>query len=420
MNIATAQHCPTTDRPRAAPAGRAAVRGFSFIEIVVVMGAMAVLLGLAVGYIGNIGKSTFVAQAKAMLSETAHACTSASVGGRRAVLTLREVDTEDGDTVLMIGASIARPVLTHQFETLDFASEARAPAISGKVELDRKQGRVGNCAKFSGGYLEFAASSVFAMTEGLELDVWIKPESHKTLMSLVRGGEAYEVQLTQAGGSDTYDVRLRLKLRKASESVRTIALDQTYETKGGPVIADGRWQRIQVMWQGLEPSIRVNGLECYSAGGKARQPGGAMGADVVAQVHKIVVGPRGAIPLTISAPGSPYSGLMDGFRILGVFQSEDLERILPGELEVLFPTVPLRIAFFNGGLDPDLHSGDQIIRIRDARNPADPAMRLTVGMYGTISSELEQPGTGGPESAKPGDSTGKKRSSSDDGAKEAD
>ncbi|MDF1700497.1 MAG: hypothetical protein P1V36_04995, partial [Planctomycetota bacterium] len=191
---------PAAARARAT---RASSRGFSFIEIVIVMGAMAVLLGLAVGYIGNLGRSTYVQQSKAMLQETAHACLSASMGGKRAVLLLREDQDEDGYNFLVIGASVARPVLTHQFETLDFASEARSPSVQGQVELDRKQGRIGNCAKFTGGHLKFPPLSVFAMTEGLEFDCWIKPESRRTLMTLVKGGEAYEVQLVQAGGNDT-------------------------------------------------------------------------------------------------------------------------------------------------------------------------------------------------------------------------
>ena len=392
-------------------------RGFSFIEIVIVMGAMAVLLGLAVGYIGNLGRSTYIQQSKAMLQETAHACLSASMGGRRAVLMMRSAEDDEGYPYLVLGASIARPVLTHQFETLEFASEARAPIVNGQVELERSQGRVGNCAKFKGGHLLFPPLSVFAMTEGLELDCWIKPEPRQTLMTLCEGGEAYAVSLVQAGGNDTYDVRLRLKVRKAMDEGRAPPTDKIYETKGGPVIADGRWQRIQVMWQGLEPSVRVNGLEVYeSAESKGRRPGGAMGPEDAEQVLKIAVGERGALPLSIGSPNNAYHGLMDSFRLLGVFRSEEFERRLPGDLEVLYPRIPLRIAFYNGGLDPDIHSGDQIIRLRDLGNPEDPAIRLTIGMYGTIESVFESPTAGGGPEA--GSGSGRKPSSSDDGAKE--
>ena len=380
--------------------------GFSFIEIVVVMGAMAVLLGLAVGFISNLGQSTYVAQAKAMLSETAYRCVSASAGGRRAVLTLRVAIDDDGDPALKIGAIVTRPVLTHQFESLDFASEARAPNIQGKVELLKGQGHIGNCAKFGGGYLEFTPQSLFAMTEGLEFDVWIQPEANHTLMSLMRGGESYEITLVQVSQSDAYDVRLSLQLRKASEGSGGAALSKVYETKGGPVVADGRWSRVQVMFDGLEPTIRVNGLDCYNPDAKSRRPGAAFGPEDQERVHRIAVPREGAVGLSLSSGQRPYYGLMDSVRLMGVFQSEELERTLPGSLEVLYPPIPMRIVFFNGALDPDEHDGDQIVRIRDLRNLNDPPLRLTIGMYGAISSVFEAPGSAGPDEPNPRRRTG--------------
>lgn len=377
-------------------------RGFSFIELVVVMGAMGVLMGLAVGYIGNIGQATFVIQAKGMLSETAYRCLSASIGDRRAIFTLRRAEDKDGDLVLRIGAAVSRPVLTHQFETIDFASEARAPNVQGDVELVKDGGRVGNCVKFgANSHLAFTPSSVFAMTEGIELDVWVKPEPGVRQMALVEGEESYAVYLIQNGDSDGYDVRLRLKLRKVSEE-RTAPYNLPFETKRAPVVADGRWSHIQVSYDGLDASIRVNGLEAYEPDTKRRGPGGAVqGAELIEQVNRIVVPPTGLVGVTISSPKAPYRGHMDSFRLMGVFRSEELERDLPGPLEVIYPTIPLRIVFRNGGLDPDEHSGDQMIRLMDTRNPDDPPLRLTLGMYGTITSVFEQPGQDGPDARNP-------------------
>jgi len=389
-------------RPRARPTAKG-LRGFTFIELVVVMGAMGILLGLAVGYIGNIGQATFIIQAKGMLSETAYRCLSASIGDRRAILTLRRAQDADGDLVLRLGAAVARPVLTHQFETIDFASEARAPLITGDVQLARGQGRVGNCAKFgASSHLAFAASSVFAMTEGIELDVWVKPEAGVRQMAIMEGAESYGVFLTQVGDSDAYDVKLVLKLRKVSEEGRTAPFDQPFETKGAPVVADGRWSHIQVGYDGLDASIRVNGLEAYEPAAKRRAPGdGPQGEALVEQLHRLVVPVTGLVALSISSAQSPYRGLMDSFRLMGVFRSDDLERDLPGSLEVIYPAIPLRMVFRNGGLDPDEHSSDQIIRLLDTRNPDDPPLRLTIGMYGTISSFMERPGQGGPDARNP-------------------
>lgn len=384
-------------------AGRG-VRGFSFLEITVVMGAMAMLAALAVGYIGNIGKGTFLAQAKGMLSETAFRCIAGSVGGRRAEFTLRQVEDEAGRTKLRIGAIVARPVLTHQFEDLDFASGGSSPDIVGQVEIKSGAGRTGNAGLFKGGHLAFQAQSRFAMTEGLELDVYVKPDPAQRVMTIGRGGESYEVMLIQRGEEAAYDVRVRLKLRKASDSPRVAALDETFESSGGssaPVSADGRWNHIQVGFHGLAPSIRVNGLERYApkgaVTGRRKPTGEALGAGELAEVRRIAVPGDGALPLTISSSERPYYGQIDGFRLMGVFRSEELERDLPGTLQVVYPGLPLRIAFANGGLDPDVHNGDLMIRLVDTSSPEDPALRLTLGMDGKVASFYEKPGQGGPD-----------------------
>lgn len=192
--------CPTAACCRTAHAQRETVairggreRGFSFMEIIVVMGAMSVLAALAVGFIGNIGKGTFLAQAKGMLSETAYRCINGSIGGRRAEFTLRAAQDKDGFEILRIGAIVARPVLTHQFETLEFASGGNIPGVSGQVDILPGKGRTGNAGRFKGGHLEFQGQSRFAMTEGIELDVWLKPDANQRGMSIVRGGESYEI-----------------------------------------------------------------------------------------------------------------------------------------------------------------------------------------------------------------------------------
>ncbi len=374
-------------------------RGFSFIELIVVMGAMGMLMGLAVGYLSSVGQATFIAQARAILSETAYRCINASSGGRRAILTMRQVETDTGGQRLRVGAAVAGPVLTHHFETLDFASEARIPDVSGKVEVRRGAGRSGNCAAFKGGHLKFTPQSVFAMTEGLELDVWLRPERGHRVMSVLQGQESYEVSLIQAGDSAAYDVRLMLKVRKANESVRSPAVPRNFETRGGVLMADGRWSRLQVSYDGLDATIRVNGLEVYGGEQQDRKPGDALQGEKLEMVQRIAIPPNGAVALTIGSGDRPYKGDMDALQLRGVFRSDELERDLPGQAdtyEVLYPTLPLRIVFANGALDPDVHNTDQIIRIRDLSEPDDPPLRLTVGMFGVVSSVYEQPGSTGP------------------------
>ena len=117
-------------------------RGFTFLELLVVMGAMAVLMGLTVGYLGSIGSATQLDQARGILVETFRRCQTASVGGsRRAVATLAMRTTEQGARVLRVSASIAQPVVTHQFEELDAISGGligRPTAVGETVAIARR------------------------------------------------------------------------------------------------------------------------------------------------------------------------------------------------------------------------------------------------------------------------------------------
>ena len=72
-------------------------------------------------------------------------------------------------------------------------------------------------AYFNRGTLQFAPESAFAMTEGLEIDLWIKPDIAGAQMTLLTGGEIgaerYQLQLIREGNTSAYNVRLRLSLR---------------------------------------------------------------------------------------------------------------------------------------------------------------------------------------------------------------
>jgi prepilin-type N-terminal cleavage/methylation domain-containing protein len=379
-------------------------RGFSFIELIVVMGAMGMLMGLAVGYLNNIGQATFLAQARAMLSETAYRCINASSGGGRASMTIREVETDTGGTKIRVGAQVAGVVLSAQFETLDFVSQARTPDINGEVELHRGGGRYGNSARFKGGYMELGAQSSFAMTEGMKLDVWVKPEPASRVMTILKGGESYEVLLVQDGDSNAYNVRVIFQLQKMDDSGRAVPFPLNIETRGGVLMGDGRWSRLGVSFDGIDTQIKVNGLDVSPGDEPAESRGeGRQGDALKNRTMRIVVPETGVVPVSISSGDHPFYGEMDALHLSGVFRSEELERDLPGAVdtyEVLYPALPVRIEFANGALDPDVHNGDQVIRILDRSNPEDPPLRLTIGMYGVVSADYEQPGEVGPEAER--------------------
>ncbi len=352
-------------------------RGSSFIELLMVMGGMAILMGLAVGFLSNIGGATHLAQAKALMVEAAYECIGKSSGGGRATFTLRESPDEG----LQLRAITASPVLTHQFEDLQFASGAREPQVLGNVESVRG-GRTGKAAKFSsGGYLEFGAESGFAMTEGLELEAWIKPAAGPQRMYIIRAAshdeDVYAVTLEQEGQGSVYKLQLQLKLRGAEESERTPGLVKTIRTEGAPVVADGSWQHISVRFDGVAASFRVNGIDVPSDDTKTKRRDTAT-ADV-AEMSRIVIPESGVLKLTISAPSSSFKGLIDGLQLRGVFRI--VEQELPGRLTVIAPKLPIFVEYANGRLDPAYHTDAVTIRFRDEANPGGVPLRLTLDTY---------------------------------------
>lgn len=371
----------TDPTPHASPASRHRWDGgFSFLEILVVMAVMGVMMGIGLGVLTNVGQGSKTQQAQSIIRETAFACMQSSNGGTRAILDLRP-----GDGALLIGAAISDPVLTHNFETLDFVSRDYPIDIEGNVEAV-PDGYTGRAAKFErGSLLRFAPQSAFAMTEGLLVTLWIRPDPGPTSMTVVKGEGAYEVQLIQQPGGDGYNIRLKLHLRAATDE-RSAPLPETFETKGGPVRADGKtWTHLRVGFDGTQPSIRINGAEQLQTR-KRRTVSGSSG-EAGPQQKRIAVPDGGAVTLTISDAYSSYVGLMDSLVLGGVFRSSETERELLG-LELVRPPKGVRVVYRNGRLDPDEHGGDVVLLLQDTADPEGPLLEVRLGLYGTVEQRL--------------------------------
>ena len=244
--------------------------------------------------------------------------------------------------MLRVSASIAQPVVTHQFEELD--------AISGgligrptAVGIARGKGFTGSAGEFvMGGQIDYGRQSAFAMTEGFELDVRVKPDSGAQQMVLVEGKGAdnqavYRVALVRgAMGTSDYDVEVRLRVRKPGESARESDGNEVlYRTKDAPVRAasGSRWQRIEVSWHGLEASVRVNGLESSvtdAPRGRSTRRDASLDAGAADDVRELATPSDGLVSMSISSASSAFRGLMDTFQLRGVFRSSELQKVAVG------------------------------------------------------------------------------------------
>lgn len=352
--------------------------GFTFLEILIVMAVMGVLMGIGIGYLQNIGSASRVDQSRAILRETLYACKQSSNGGTRAIFELRE-RKRDGE--LVVGASVARPVLTHNFEELESPSLDYPLRLEGTVE-SVPVGHIGRAARFTGGgRLVFDPQAAFAMTEGLEISVWLLPAAGATTMTVLQGAGAYELQLTRESKEAGYDVQLHLHLKAPGEEGRSTGTPQTFRTKGGPLRPEARWTHLQVSYDGADASIRIDGLERETLR-RARRRGTASTAEEMG-LRQIVVPEGGVVTLTIGGTTTPYSGLMDTLVVGGVFRSTDSERELYG-LDVVRRPLPIRVVYRNGRLDPARHPGDLVLLFQEETNRDGPLLEVRLGMYGTV------------------------------------
>jgi len=355
--------------------------GFTFLEILIVMAVMGILMGIGIGYLQNIGAASRVDQARAILRETVYACKQSSNGGTRAILDLHYRVRDDA---LVVGAAVARPVLTHNFEALDSTSNDYPVSVEGNVELERG-GHLGSCAKFEGGAIVFDLQSAFAMTDGLQIDGWFLPVGGASTMSLVTGEGAYQLQVVRDPQTAGYDVLLKLQLKQPGEG-RSATTEKIFRTKGGPWRPATGWTHLQVGYDGADASIQINGIECET-GRRVRRRGQATAAEEAGH-RRLHVPESGAVKLILGGTSTPYSGLMDTLVVGGVFRSSDTERELYGLKIVRRGDRPVKVVYRNGRLDPTRHAGDVLLYLQETTNIDGPLLELKMGMYGTVEDRL--------------------------------
>ena len=373
---------------------------FTFIELIVVMGVLAMLMGLTVGYLKGAGRVSGLQLARNQILDAAHRAQAMSRGEKLTVVTLREThDLERrGHEIFTM---IAESVLTHSFETLDGASRNLPIRSPGTVKIV-PGGNPGSCAQFGrGGALEFEPQASFAMTDGLDVEMWVIPEGGANVMTMLEGRGAYEVSLVR-GSTGDYDLRLRVNLRPPDGGDGEPSW-ASFETEKSPVRATGRWTHVHVRYNGSDASLEVDGLE-YVKRGTSTTP------TRTGTARRLAVPPEGAVALSVGSSAQSYVGKMDGLVVRGVFRLREDRNLLPEgvTIQVLQPAkqqLPFRLHYVNGRLDPQRHPEDVKIAFLDEARPDDRPMVFSAGRHGAIRADFERftPPAGGPAQAAPGD-----------------
>jgi hypothetical protein len=362
------------------------------MELLVVMSLMAVLVGIGVGFIGNIGRAGRTAQAAAILAEAGAVCQNRSAGTRRATLEVRE-EVRDGVERVVVVTGVQRPVLTANFEagrkgqpeTEWLISAGGGPDVArpnGDVKIT-DEGHSGRAAQFAkNGWLDFGTRAAFAVTHGLEVDVYVKPDAGRNRMTLLRADDANEVlwmvALVKAvsTGSEAYQVEVSTRTVPEKSDATTSHLERVATKE--PAVGAGQWSHLRVTHDGRVVTVTVNGV--------ARPldlPPPPKGAPPPA-ARRFVLPPSGVAHLTAGQVQTPYAGAMDSLQVSGVFRSDDDVREL-GNVTVLARSLPIVLHFANGRLDPTYHGQDETIRFQaPAEKDTGVHWRVRFGLYGAL------------------------------------
>gem|GEM_PF-3533893 len=378
-------------------------RGFTFLEILIVMAIVAVLLGLGIGFLTSAGRVGLAQQAAEIVAESGRRCLNMSAGGKRATLEIRTIDV-DGDKRLEVQTAVQRVVLTSNFELQpEWLVNANEPSIAkttGAVRLE-PAGKSGACAVFtSGSSVEYGSRSAFAMTDGVEVDAWVRPEVAGRDMALLTADEDGAVVwrvslLASAGRAAAFDLKFEVAEVPADAVEATSpGSRRTFVTKSGAVPA-GQWSQLHVGYDGRDCVLAVNGVD------RVRAERGAPPS--ARRTTRMWVPPSGSARITT---GTTYVGALDTLTVAGVFRSDEDVRRLPYGVTLFRTPSPTRVVFLNGRLDPTVHKADVEVRVQ---GPADvdgaSSTLVRFGLYGSLSSPTFSPGAvfpGSPGAVFPG------------------
>jgi hypothetical protein len=315
-------------------------------------------------------------------------------------MTLEKETTEDDTERLVVRTSIQMPVLTANFEAGTpiapewyFKADSPGVATANGPASTQGGGVSGSCALLekAGAFVDYGSRPIFAPTDGIAIEFWVKPIGGGQGGTLLRGEDPdggpdlYLVRLAKQG--DAYDVEVHLRLSRLRVGARerdTTGIKTVFRTEGAPILP-GKWSDVRFTFDGLDAHLYHRGLDRM----KRDVPRGVAVSKPVAQRFAL---PRsGVVKLTLGAPTGGFVGAVDTLSISGVFRSDEDVRELNGAMRVIRPTLPIRIVYTNGRLDPTVHAQDVVVVLVSDADLSAGAYQGRFGLWGQITGPTVLP-----------------------------
>lgn len=346
--------------------------GFTLMELMVVMVIAASLMGLGAGLFTSMGKRTASQSALANLQSTI-------VGVRNASSRFPSMIVVDPDSTPPVVQGLYQEVLQEfHFDpravpgggapTVAWGIEGRQCNPGGAQVVDG--GRVGGALRLGGGRVDCGNYAAYDVTDGVTVELYMKPDGPLQPADLVTKGEALRLRIEQ-GGKLTGSIGV--KAEHGSEKATT--------TAQLPPVKPGQWIGVRLSYDRNELALATDTGYGWVQRGTPKIEDRRM---ALAPDQNLLVG--------------GFSGLLDDFRFAGVHATTPLE-MPPGVKLIGVGKKPYKpIHFIGGRLDPTVHFGPQDV-IFEADNTR---TILEVATNGTLTVTT-QPASAPVEEKKPGE-----------------
>ena len=319
-------------------------RGFTLVEVLVVMSLLGVLMGLSIGLIANAQTGNKLLVATNALASQLASARAQSFGSNTAYVLVRT--TPEGRTTFRNYRDTQ--VLAWPAEDFVKASE-NVIRRGGGVEISSDTDIEGRYAVFQGGTVELGDPPWLDFLDGFTIECRLRPDARAG--SLFRKGETLAVNLTQgSGGRLGIDAKIRLQRDERGEGegsydLRTGTREAETVPEWSAPLLPGRWHDVRIAYDRNTFTIHVDG--------RLR----AVRSD---RRNRMVLNDA---PFVI---GGGYGGGFDSLVISGIFESDenrfdcpDVIRRVNANGEVAAGDV--LIHFRNRSLDPQYHSAKLLV-----------------------------------------------------------
>jgi prepilin-type N-terminal cleavage/methylation domain-containing protein len=337
--------------------------GFTLMELMVTMAISATLMGMGAGLFLSMGKRTASDNALASISSAIMNVKNAS--SRFPAMLV--VDPAAG-TVQAMAQEVRqelhfdpRLMEGQQTPVVEAGIEGRDCNLMGNT-IDPNGGRVGGGLRLGGGKIDCGAYAAYDVTDGLTVELWMKPDSAGSA-DLITKGDALKVRL-EAGSRISASIQVQDE--HGAEKVTFSAAI--------PMVRANQWMGVRIAYDRTALTISTdNGFGWVVRGRKEE-------------------GRRLAPARDASLMVGGYSGMIDDFRFAGVHSTDPV--VMPQGVK-LVGTKPQTIHFVGGRLDPANHMGPA----RVALETAGRRTTLEIAQNGALSvaytdAAVEAPKTG--------------------------